>query len=64
MQRKPRVSEAQVFGGKVKLKGIQDAMQVYKIVAPDFDGDDGTRPAVSAPGLRASAETAVSQRAP
>ncbi len=27
-----------VFGGRVRLKGIQEAMQVYKIVAPDFGG--------------------------
>jgi class 3 adenylate cyclase len=50
-----------VFGGKVKLKGIQEEMQVYKIVAPDFEGDEGARRSVPASGLRV---TAAAKRAP
>jgi class 3 adenylate cyclase len=53
-----------VFGGKVRLKGIQEEMQVYKIVAPDLDGDQTRRPAASAAGLRASAGAAAARRAP
>jgi class 3 adenylate cyclase len=53
-----------VFGGKVKLKGIQEKMQVYKIVAPDFEDDEGTRSSASAAGLRASAGAAAARRAP
>ncbi len=42
-----------VFGGKVKLKGIQEEMQVYKIVAPDFGGSAaGARVAPAAAGRR------------
>jgi hypothetical protein len=57
-----------VFGGKVKLKGIQEEMQVYKIVAQDFEaaGDarrTGTERTAS-PGLRASAGAAAAKRAP
>jgi class 3 adenylate cyclase len=52
-----------VFGGKVKLKGIQEVMQVYKIIAPDFGGTAvATRGLPS--GLRASAGEAASRRAP
>jgi class 3 adenylate cyclase len=53
-----------VFGGKVKLKGIQDAMQVYKIVAPDFGGAGGGTRSGPAAGLRASAGAAAAKRAP
>ena len=61
-----------VYGGKVKLKGSQEEMQVYKIVAPNFVGADaghrgpgaaaGTRGAPA--GLKASAGAAVARRAP
>jgi len=62
-----------VYGGKVKLKGIQEEMQVYKIVAPDFGGADAgrrgpgaaeERHADPAAGLKASAGAAVARRAP
>ena len=61
-----------VFGGKVRLKGIQEEMQVYKIVAPDFAGADAGRrgPGAAAgarggpAGLKASAGAAAARRAP
>jgi class 3 adenylate cyclase len=53
-----------VFGGKVKLRGIQEEMQVYKIAAPDFGGAAaGTRSGPAA-GLKASAGAAAVRRAP
>jgi class 3 adenylate cyclase len=33
-----------VFGGKVKLKGIQEEIQVYKILSPDLGGEGNGRP--------------------
>ena len=33
---RPLLKGCRVFGGKVKLKGIQEEIQVYKIVAPDL----------------------------
>ena len=45
-----------VFGGKVKLRGIQDAMQVYKIVAPEpgSDGNGKAAPSMASAGAGAS----------
>ena len=53
---------SRVFGGKVRLKGIQDEVQVYKIVPPDFgNGRDRPGPEEQAAetGLMASAEAAA-----
>ena len=51
-----------VFGGKVRLKGIGEQMQVYKIVAPDFAADENPRRTVAAAGLRPSAGAAAARR--
>jgi class 3 adenylate cyclase len=54
---------SRVFGGKVRLKGIQDEVQVYKIVPPDFgNGRDsaGPEPHAAGTGLMASAGAAAS----
>ncbi len=54
-----------VFGGKVKLKGIQDQLQVYKVVAPDFGngrGATGSEEPAAATGLRASAGAAAARQ--
>ena len=56
-----------VFGGRVKLKGIQEQMQVYKVVAPDFGNvrdAAGSEERAAATGLRASAGAAAARQAP
>ncbi|MGA2641990.1 MAG: DUF5939 domain-containing protein [Spirochaetia bacterium] len=64
---------SKVFGGKVKLKGIQEETQVYKIVAREFHGAEPAArgPATAAGkreppagGLKASAGAAAARRAP
>jgi class 3 adenylate cyclase len=62
---KPLLKRYRVFGGKVKLKGIQEQMQVYKIAAPDFaDGSTGPggEERAAATGLRASAGAAAARQ--
>ncbi len=51
-----------VFGGKVKLKGIQEEIQVYKIATQGYGQPADGKPASS--GLKASAGAEASKRAP
>jgi len=49
-----------VFGGKVQLKGIQEAMQVYKIVSAAAGADPGEGPGAGPGASTASAVQAAS----
>jgi class 3 adenylate cyclase len=64
---KPLLKGYRVFGGKVKLRGIQNEMQVYKIVAPDFGdgaGGAGAGKRERAPVSRASTGAGAVPRSP
>ena len=64
---KPLLKGYRVFGGKVKLRGIQDEMQVYKIAAPDFGdgaGGAGAGKRERAPAPRASTGAGAVPRSP
>jgi class 3 adenylate cyclase len=63
---KPLLKGYRVFGGRVKLRGTEEQMQVYKIAAPDYgDGRTaaGSQERATAAGLRASAGAAAARQA-